>query len=50
MFLLGSVAGTWSSKKQPMVALLSTKVEYRGAAMVACEVAWLEMLLGDLGI
>ena len=35
MFSLGSVATTWSSKKQPMVALLSTKAEYRGAAVAA---------------
>ncbi|MCO5558086.1 hypothetical protein L7F22_011662 [Adiantum nelumboides] len=47
---LGSAAITWSSKKQPTVALSSTKVEYRGAVMAACEVAWLELLLGDLGI
>ncbi|MCO5609065.1 hypothetical protein L7F22_063286 [Adiantum nelumboides] len=50
MFSLGSAAITWGSKKQPTVALLSTEAEYRGAATVACEVAWLELLLGDLGI
>ncbi len=50
MFSLGSAAITWSSKKQPTVALLSTEVEYRGAAVTACEVAWLELLLGALGI
>ncbi|MCO5578478.1 hypothetical protein L7F22_032320 [Adiantum nelumboides] len=45
MFSFGSVAVTWSSKKQPTVALSSTKAEYRGAAVAACEVAWLKMLL-----
>ena len=50
MFSLGSAAITWSSKKQPTVALSSTEAEYRGAAVAACEVAWLQMLLGDLGI
>ncbi|MCO5547257.1 hypothetical protein L7F22_000702 [Adiantum nelumboides] len=50
MFSLGSAAITWNSKKQSTVALLSTKAEYRGAAVAACEVAWLELLLGDLGI
>ncbi|MCO5593976.1 hypothetical protein L7F22_047995 [Adiantum nelumboides] len=50
MFSLGSAAITWSSKKQPTVALSSTEAEYRGAAVAACEVAWLELLLGDLGI
>ena len=50
MFSFGSAAITWSSKKQPTVALSSTEAEYRGAAMVACEVAWLELLLRALGI
>ena len=50
MFSLGSAAITWSSKKQPTVALSSTEAEYRGAAVAACEVAWLQMLLADLGI
>ena len=48
MFSLGSAAITWSSKKQPTVSLSSTEAEYRGAAVAACEVAWLEMLLHDL--
>ena len=50
MFSFGSAAVTWSSKKQPTVALSSTEAEYRGAAVVACEVAWLRTLLGDLGV
>ncbi|MCO5593637.1 hypothetical protein L7F22_047652 [Adiantum nelumboides] len=50
MFSLWSAAITWSSKKQPTVALSSTEAEYRGATMAACEVAWLELPLGDLGI
>ena len=50
MFSFGSAAVTWSSKKQPTVALLSTEAEYRGAAVAACEVAWLRTLLGDLGV
>ena len=50
MFSLGSATITWSSKKQPTVALSSTEVEYKGDAVAACEVAWLHMLLGDLGI
>ncbi|MCO5579982.1 hypothetical protein L7F22_033849 [Adiantum nelumboides] len=48
MFSLGSATITWSSKKQPIVALSSIEAEYRVAAMA--EVAWLELLLGDLGI
>ena len=48
MFSFGSGAVTWSSKKQPTVALSSTEAEYRGAAMAACEVAWLHKLLYDM--
>ena len=50
MFSLGSAAITWSSKKQPTIALSSTEAEYGGAAVAACEVAWLRTLLGDLGV
>ena len=49
MFSLGSAVVTWSSKKQPTVALSSTEAEYKGAAMAACEIAWLRKLLQDLG-
>jgi hypothetical protein len=49
MFSFGSGAVSWNSKKQPTVALSSTKVEYRGAAIIACEVVWLLKLLLDLG-
>ena len=50
MFSFGSATMTWSSKKQPTVALSSIEAEYRGAAMAACEVAWLRKLLADLGV
>ena len=50
MFSLGSAAVTWSSKKQPTVALSSKEAEYRGAAVAACEVVWLRKLLSDLSI
>jgi hypothetical protein len=49
MFSFGSGAVSWSSKKQPTVALSNTEVEYRGAAIVACEVVWLQKLLLNLG-
>ena len=49
VFSLGNGAVSWSSKKQPIVALSSTKAEYKGATMVACEVAWLRKLLQSLG-
>lgn len=50
MFSFGTATVTWSSKKQPIVSLSSTEVEYRGAAVAACEVAWLRKLLDDLQI
>ncbi|MCO5553346.1 hypothetical protein L7F22_006867 [Adiantum nelumboides] len=50
MVSFGSAAITWSSKKQPIVALSTIEAEYRGAAVAVCEVAWLKMLLQDLEI
>ena len=41
VFSFESAAVIWSNKKQPTIALSSTEVEYRGAAMAACEIAWL---------
>jgi hypothetical protein len=49
MFSFRSGVVSWSSKKQPTVALSSMKAEYRGAAIVACEVVWLQKLFSDLG-
>ncbi|MCO5560879.1 hypothetical protein L7F22_014499 [Adiantum nelumboides] len=37
MFSFESAVVTWSSKKQPTVALSSTEAEYRGATVAACE-------------
>jgi hypothetical protein len=49
MFSFGSGAISWSSKKQPTVALSSMEAEYKGATIVACEVVWLQKLLSDFG-
>jgi hypothetical protein len=49
MFSFGNGVVSWSSKKQPTVALSSTEAEYRGGVIVACEVVWLQKLLSDLG-
>ena len=48
-FTLGSGAISWSSKKQPTVALSSTEAEYRAACSGTCEVVWLRRLLGEIG-
>ena len=45
-----SVAIAWSSKKQPIVALMIIEAKYRGAAVVACEAVWLKSLLKDLQV
>jgi len=50
MFSFGNAVVTWSNKKQLIVALSSTEAEFKGAAMVACEVVWLHKLLGNLGL
>jgi hypothetical protein len=50
MFSFGSGVVSWSSKKQPTVALLSTdQAKYKGATITACEVLWLPKLFSDLG-
>ena len=50
VFSFGGGAISWSSKKQPTVALSSTEAEYMGAAMAACEAIFLKRILKDLGI
>ena len=50
VFSISSGAISWSSKKQPTLALSSTKAEYRGAAVTTCEALWLKRILKDLGI
>jgi hypothetical protein len=43
----GSVS--WSSKKQPTVALSTVEAEYMAASNATKEAIWLRTLLGDLG-
>ena len=49
VFTLGSGAVSWSSKKQPTVALSSTEAEYIAGAHAAKEAVWLRLLLSELG-
>jgi len=48
IFMLGSGAISWCSKRQPTVSLSTTEVEYRAAVMAAQESTWLMQLLEDL--
>ena len=45
VFSFGNGTVSWSSKKQPTIALFSIEAEYRGATMVACKITWLPKLL-----
>nr|KYP63238.1 Retrovirus-related Pol polyprotein from transposon TNT 1-94 [Cajanus cajan] len=49
IFLLGPRAVSWSSKKQPVVTLSTTEVEYIAAAFCACWRIWLTRVLEKLG-
>ena len=46
---LGEGIVSWSSKKQPIVALSSAEAEYIAATHAAKEILWLRALLTELG-
>ncbi|KAI3816802.1 hypothetical protein L1987_16507 [Smallanthus sonchifolius] len=48
VFMFGSGAISWCSKRQPTVSLSTTESEYRAAAMAAQECTWLVQLLEEL--
>jgi len=49
MFSFGNGAINWSNKKQPTIALLSTKAKYISIVIIACEIICLQKLLSYLG-
>ncbi|XP_070662188.1 secreted RxLR effector protein 161-like [Malus domestica] len=48
LFMLGSGAVCWSSKKQPVVTLSTTEAEFIAAASSACQATWLRRIMKDL--
>ncbi|GKV33525.1 hypothetical protein SLEP1_g42028 [Rubroshorea leprosula] len=48
VFMLGSGAISWSSKKQPIVTLSTTEAEYVAATSCACQVIWLRRIMEEL--
>ncbi|XP_015169169.1 uncharacterized mitochondrial protein AtMg00810-like [Solanum tuberosum] len=48
VFILGSAAISWCSKRQPSVSLSTTEAEYRARTMAAQESTWLKQLMKDL--
>jgi hypothetical protein len=48
-FILAGGAVTWSSKKQPTVALSTTEAEYMALTQASKEAVWIKRLLEELG-
>lgn len=49
IFMLNGGAISWMSKRQPVVALSTTEVEYMAATHACKEVVWLRHLSSDIG-
>lgn len=47
---LGGNLVSWRSKKQAVVARSSAEAEFRAMALGVCELLWVKIVLGDLGI
>ncbi|XP_057981300.1 secreted RxLR effector protein 161-like [Malania oleifera] len=48
VFMLGTRAVSWSSKKQPIVTLSTTEAEFIAATACACQAIWLKRILEEL--
>ncbi|GLT87811.1 hypothetical protein SLE2022_058710 [Rubroshorea leprosula] len=48
VFMMGSGAISWSSKKQPIVTLSTTEAEYVVATSCACQAIWLRRIMEEL--
>jgi hypothetical protein len=50
VFMLGSGAVSWSSRKQPIVTLSTTEAEFIAAAHCVCQGIWLKRILECIGL
>ena len=50
VFMFGTAAVSWASKKQPVVSLSITEAEYIAAAYCACQCIWVKRIIEHLGI
>lgn len=50
VFMLGTAAVSWSSKKQPIVTLSTTEAEFIAATACACQAIWLRRILEELQV
>ncbi|XP_040960298.1 secreted RxLR effector protein 161-like [Gossypium hirsutum] len=48
VFMPGSTAISWSSKKQPIITLSLTEAEFLVATSSACQAVWLRKILGQI--
>jgi hypothetical protein len=48
VFMLGTGAVSWSSKKQPIVTLSTTEAEFVAATSCACQAIWLRRILEEI--
>ena len=49
VFMMSGGAIAWSSRKQPIVTLSTTEVEFVAASACACQAVWMRRLLKEIG-
>ena len=50
LFMLGTAAISWHSKKQSLTSKSTAEAEYKALSPCSCEVIWLKNILSDLQI